>query len=203
MLLEGKGLSFRYDNNPWLFQKLDVTIESGEVVGLIGPSGCGKTTLGQILAGHQLPSEGAMTIDGQKPPRSGHHPVQLVFQHPERAVNPRWRIHRTLMEGGTPDPELLSALGIMEDWLQRSPNELSGGELQRVCIARALGRQTRFLIADEMTTMLDSITQAQIWQAVLQITQARKLGLLVISHDIQLIQRICSRWISFNEPSGT
>lgn len=199
MLLEGENIGFRYERNSWLFQNLNISIESGEVVGLMGPSGYGKTTLGQILAGHQMQQEGQVTIDGQALPLKGYHPVQLVFQHPERAVNPRWRIQRVLEEGGKPDSDLLSALGIQKEWLKRSPHELSGGELQRICIARALGNQTRFLIADEMTTMLDAITQAQIWQAVIEIARARKLGLLVISHDQHFIKRICGRWISLSE----
>ncbi|QJD83010.1 ABC transporter ATP-binding protein [Cohnella herbarum] len=197
MLLEGKNLGFRYDGNDWLFRNLDVTVHSGEIVGLVGPSGCGKTTLGQVLAGHQLPVEGVIALNGQALPRSGYHPVQLVFQHPERAVNPRWRMSRVLDEGGIPDPAFMDALGIQESWLQRTPSELSGGELQRICIARALGGNARFLIADEMTTMLDAITQAQIWHAVLEAAKARNLGLLVISHDQQLVERICDRRISF------
>ncbi|MBW7458705.1 ATP-binding cassette domain-containing protein, partial [Paenibacillus sepulcri] len=79
------------------------------------------------------------------------------------------------------------------------PNELSGGELQRICIARALGSKTRFVIADEMTTMLDAVTQAQIWHAVLAIARERKLGLLLISHDLHLIERLCHRWIRLGE----
>lgn len=193
MLLEGKNLGFRYNRGPWLFRGADLTIQPGEVVGLVGPSGCGKTTLGRILAGYDMPVEGTVLLDGQSPPRAGYHPVQMVFQHPERAVNPRWRIHRTLAEGGETEPTFLRALGISEQWLFRWPNELSGGELQRVCIARALGRQTRFLIADEMTTMLDAITQAQIWHAVLDVIQQRGMGLLVISHDLHLIRRLCDR----------
>mgnify|MGYP001358298910 CR=1 FL=1 len=196
MLLEGKGLGFRYDRQRWLFRGLDLAVGSGEIVGLVGPSGCGKTTLGQILAGHLSPEEGTVSIAGRPIPSTGHYPVQLVFQHPERAVNPRWRMRRVLEEGGLPDPDLLQALGIQESWLRRTSGELSGGELQRVCIARALGGPTRFLVADEMTTMLDAITQAQIWQVLLEIARERSLGLIVISHDLPLVRRLCERWIS-------
>ena len=105
---------------------------------------------------------------------------------------------RLLNEGWNPDQELLESLGIEQEWLTRWPNELSGGELQRFCVARALGPNTRFLIADEMTTMLDAITQAQIWHAVLEIAKKREMGILVVSHEAKLIQRLCHRVIEFN-----
>jgi peptide/nickel transport system ATP-binding protein len=193
MRLEGVGLGHRYAHHDWLFQDVNISLESGEIVGLIGPSGSGKTTLGRILAGHELPLKGSVAIDGEPYPIKGYHPVQMVLQHPEQAVNPRWRIKRILEESWQPDQLTLEALGIADEWRQRTPVELSGGELQRICIARALGPGTRFLIADEMTTMLDAITQAQVWHAVLKIAQARNLGLLVISHDRSLLKRLCHR----------
>ena len=129
---------------------------------------------------------------------TGYHPVQLVLQHPEKAVNPKWRMQKTLHEGWNPDNELLERLGIEKEWLRRWPNELSGGELQRFCVARALGPRTEFLIADEMTTMLDSITQAQIWQVVLDIAKQRDMGILVISHEAPLLDRLCSRIVDIS-----
>ena len=87
----------------------------------------------------------------------------------------------------------MRGLGIEEDWLGRYPGELSGGELQRFCIARALGAGTRFLIADEISTMLDLITQSQIWHFLLKEASAREIGLVVISHDRELLERVCTR----------
>lgn len=197
MLLEGKNLFFRYNKGPWLIQDLNIAIETGEVVGLFGPSGCGKTTLARILAGYEIPSKGKVTIEDSSLPAYGYFPVQLVFQHPEKAVNPRWRMHQILSEAWLPDDNLLTAFGIEKNWLKRWPNELSGGELQRFCVIRALGLNTKFLIADEMTTMLDAITQAQIWNTVLEVARQRNIGVLVVSHDLSLLNCICSRIIEF------
>lgn len=197
MRLEGRNLGWRYADGPWLFNDFSISIQSGEVVGLIGSSGSGKTSLGRLLAGYLNPIAGEVSVDGRSKSNKGSDPVQMIFQHPERAVNPRWRMAKTMTEGWSPDAALLEALGIKEQWLRRYPNELSGGELQRCCIARALGPDTKFLIADEMTTMLDAITQAQIWHKMLEIVRARQMGLLIISHDHALVNKICNRTISF------
>lgn len=195
MQLEAKNIGFRYGKEPWLFRHVNVTVEPGEIVGLAAPSGRGKTTLCRILAGFEKPLEGNVSFNGLPMASKGFHPVQLVFQHPEKAVNPRWKMAKVLRESGEPDPALLDLLGIEEEWLTRWPNELSGGELQRFCVARALGAGTRFLIADEMTTMLDAITQAQIWQAVLEIAKKREMGIIVVSHEVKLMERLCGRVI--------
>ena len=193
MRLEATDIGFQYGNGPWLFQGVEFTLSPGEIVGLTGPSGRGKTTLCQILAGLVQPLEGKVTIGGEVWPKNKYHPVQLVFQHPEKAVNPRWKMEKILNEGWSPDQELLAMLGIQQEWLRRWPHELSGGELQRFCVARALGPSTRFLIADEMTTMLDAITQAQIWNSVLEIVKEREMGMVVVSHEEKLIKRLCHR----------
>lgn len=177
---------------------IHLSISSGEMVGLRGPSGAGKSTLARLLAGYLQPLEGEVLLDGA--PLSlytGYAPVQLVLQHPESAVNPRWHMHKVLQEAGVYDRELLHSLGIEEDWLARRPGELSGGELQRFCVARALGVGTKFLIADEMTTMLDAVTQAQIWNVVKKMAVERELGILVISHEGNLLSQLCSRIIEW------
>ena len=121
----------------------------------------------------------------------GYCPVQMIWQHPELAVNPRLRMGAVLNEGGPVEERIVRGLGIESGWLDRYPGELSGGELQRFCIARALGSGTRFLLADEITTMLDLITQSQIWQFLGEEVGRRGLGLMVVSHSQALMDRLC------------
>jgi peptide/nickel transport system ATP-binding protein len=168
-------------------------LEPGEVVGLGGPSGTGKSTLARVLTGHIAPDSGTVTVDGAPLPEDGYRPVQLLFQSPELAVNPRWRIRDILCEAYRPETSLLGALGIRDSWASRYPHELSGGELQRVAIARALSPRTRYLVADEISGMLDAITQAEIWRLLLDLVRVRRVGMLVISHDAALLDRIAGR----------
>ena len=90
---------------------------------------------------------------------------------------------------------LLEQMGIEKSWLNRWPNELSGGELQRFCIARVLGPETKFLVCDEISTMLDVITQAQIWNLLLKISHKNNIGMLVVTHNMDLARKVCNRII--------
>ncbi|MEC5423159.1 ATP-binding cassette domain-containing protein [Virgibacillus sp. C22-A2] len=198
-MLEVKGISYRYPSSPWLFRHLSLRIMPGEIVGISGYSGSGKSTMAQIIGGYLKPDEGTILIDGQAIPIFGFHPVQLVWQHPERAINPKWRMKQIFEESGGFDQKLLASLGIKSEWLERWPRELSGGELQRFCLARALVGDVKYLVADEMTTMLDAITQAQMWHAVKRLAKERNIGVLAISHDQHLLKRVSDRIINFTE----
>ena len=118
--------------------------------------------------------------------------MQLIYQHPEKAINPRWKLRRVLEESGELKSEVLDAFGIEKAWLDRFPRELSGGELQRFCVARALMSGAEYLICDEISTMLDVITQAQIWNVVLEEVEKRNMGLIVVTHNIHLARKIAT-----------
>ena len=120
----------------------------------------------------------------------------MIYQHPEQTFNPRWKMKKSLNECWEPDRKLLEAIGIEPEWMERWPAELSGGELQRFCIARVLSPETKLLICDEISTMLDVITQAQIWELILDIAEERQLGLVVVTHNMALAEKVCDNIIS-------
>ncbi|MDM9379419.1 ATP-binding cassette domain-containing protein [Chlorogloeopsis sp. ULAP01] len=199
-MLKAEHLSFRYHSQQrWILQDFGLELARGEVVGLTGASGLGKTTIGKLLAGYLQPTQGKVTCNGQPLPSSCYCSVQLIFQNPELAVNPRWRISKILAEGKPPSADLLTALGIHQSWLNRYPHELSGGELQRIAVARSLNSSTHYLIADEMTAMLDANTQALIWQVVIKYAKEHEVGILVISHEAALLQRLCTHIIDLSK----
>ena len=191
MQLKASKINFKYNEDRYVLKDIDFYVNSGEVVGLVAPSGFGKTTLAKILAGYITPESGEVVFEGCRREKKGYNPVQLIFQHPEKSVNPKWKMKKIINESFTPSKELIEAMGIKEGWMNRWPSELSGGELQRFCVIRALSPKTKFLIADEMTTMLDAVTQVQILDSVIKIIKKRKMGLLIVSHDLDLIDTIC------------
>lgn len=194
MGLEAKNISFRYDRKqPLILENCSLSVERGERLALFAPSGYGKTTLAMLMAGYLEPTAGQILLDGKPLPKKGICPVQLIFQHPEKAINPRWRLKRVLEESGQLREDVLDAFGIERAWLDRFPRELSGGELQRFCVARALMSGADFLICDEISTMLDVITQAQIWNVVLEEAQKRSMGIVAVTHNRHLANRIADR----------
>ena len=194
MCLEARNVSFRYEKNqPWVLENANLSVDRGERLALFAPSGYGKTTLAMLLAGYLTPTDGEILLDGAPLPRKGLCPVQLIYQHPEQAINPRWRLKRVLEESGELRSEVLDAFGIERAWLDRFPRELSGGELQRFSVARALMSGAQFLICDEISTMLDVITQAQIWNVVLEEAEKRNMGIIAVTHNRHLARRIATR----------
>ncbi|MBQ9021760.1 MAG: ATP-binding cassette domain-containing protein [Eggerthellaceae bacterium] len=199
-MLETRNIVFSYPGaQAPLYDGLSFVVDINERVALRAPSGFGKTTLCRLLAGFEQPSSGEVLFDGKPLPRSGVCPVQMIGQHPELAVDPRMRMRDTLAEAGDVSAAVLDALGIKQAWLNRFPHELSGGELQRFCIARAVAAQPRYLIADEISTMLDAVTQAQIWAFLLDYVKSNAVGLVFVSHSPALTKRIATRTVALDK----
>lgn len=201
MILEARNISFRYgEKSREILKDFSLKAESTERVGLVAPSGFGKTTLCKILSGYEKPDSGEVLLDGKPLDAWGSYcPVQLIWQHPEQAINPRLRMKAVLEEGDNVSPDLIKRLGIEADWMNRFPAELSGGEMQRFCIARALGQRTQFLLADEISTMLDLITQSQIWHFLMDETEKRRIGMIVVSHSQELLEKVCTRIVDLQK----
>ncbi len=203
MELKATNISFKYPSaKEYLLKDINLELDNNKIMGLIGDSGSGKSTLCKILSGYVTNYEGSVTFDGNPLPKKGFKPVQLIYQHPEKVMNPKWKMNQVLEESWDVDDEILSEFGIQKTWLTRFPQELSGGELQRFSVLRSLNPETKFLIADEMTTMLDAITQVQILDSVLKIVKKRNMGFLLVSHDMDLVDTICDDRIYLKDING-
>lgn len=195
-MLEGRNLTYRYGaGDKPVFRDLSIAVEPGKITGLTGVSGLGKSTLARVISGHLPVQEGQVLIDGIKHKPTGLNPVQLLAQSPIFAVNPRWTVGRIISEAWKPDDATRSALRVRAEWYERYPHQLSGGELQRVTVLRALAPSVRYLIADEISSALDPITQAEIWEFLTEYARRNEIGILAISHDRALLDWIADSTI--------
>lgn len=199
MYLNANNISFGYKKNKPILQNISISVPDNKVIGLMGDSGSGKSTLCKVMSGYIENYSGTVTLDREVIENKGFHPAQLIFQHPEKTMNPKWKMHKVLEESWNPPQELMDTFGLKDNWLNRWPNELSGGELQRFSILRALNPNTKFIIADEISTMLDAVTQVQIWEALLNHCKKNHIGILAVSHDKDLLDVIADDIVLFNE----
>ena len=219
MLLEVKNLSKKYTSgmirNRTVEAASDVSfsIREGEIFGLIGESGCGKSTLTKMMLGLLKPTAGEIVYNEKisltnlsqnqwKPLRKE---IQCVFQHPQMTFNPQRNLYFSCAEplrlfhltdkAGEEQwiRNMTERVGISFDQLKKYPHEISGGQAQRISIARALALKPRLLLCDEPTSMLDVSVQAQILQLLLAANREQNVAMLFISHDLEVVERMCSR----------
>ncbi len=187
---------------------VSLEVAAGEIVGLIGESGSGKTTLGRVAVGLERSDKGSVTLgDETLNFSSDRSVVQMVFQDPLASFNPRQTINRALSRPlrslrklGGPDARreterLLDGVGLEPALGNRLPNQLSGGQLQRAAIARALAANPKFLVCDEAVASLDVSIRAQVLALLEKLRDEEGLGILFISHDLGVVQRIAERTI--------
>lgn len=220
-LVEVRGLRKQFTRRvaPWsravripAVDGVDLSIEEGEIVGLVGESGCGKTTTGRCMLRLVEPSAGSFEFRGENvfamPParlREARRQMQMVFQDPLASLNPRMRTGAIVEEGlvihgvGTAAGrrarvrELFEMVGLDAGRIGCYPHEFSGGERQRIGLARALALEPSFLVADEPVSSLDVSVQAQIVNLFMDLQQQLGLTLLFITHDLALVRHVCSR----------
>jgi oligopeptide transport system ATP-binding protein len=188
-------------------------VDRGETVGLVGESGCGKSTIGRCLLRLYRPDGGSIAFDGERIEHLGEkslrpmrHRMQMVFQDPAGSANPSFTVRRTIADALRRSPlsrhertgrivELLASVGLDERFLDRRPDELSGGQLQRVAIARALATDPDFVFLDEPTSALDLSVRGQIVNLLADLQAERGLGYLFASHDLGVVKFLADRLI--------
>jgi oligopeptide/dipeptide ABC transporter ATP-binding protein len=187
-------------------------VGQGATVAVVGESGCGKSTLARLLLGLQEPDEGEVRFDGrplealdEDELHRYRRAVQMIFQHPQQSFNPMLTIGASLRDafrlrrdvrGRKRDGlagELLALTGLDPSMRTRRPSELSGGELQRAALARALASDPRLLVLDEPTSALDASIRGQVVELLLKLQAEKNLGYLLITHDMRLVRMMASR----------
>ena len=212
-MLELRSVTAGYDRRAPVVRGVSLTVGVGEAVGLLGPSGCGKSTLARVAALLHRPDAGEVVLDGEpargwrhRAPRAQRTAFGVVFQQPRLSADPRLRLADLIAEPfratGQPAgtvPDLAETVGLGADLLGRRPHEVSDGQLQRACLARALALRPRWLVCDEMTAMLDASTTAALVGVVETYRRESGAGLLAVGHDRVLLERWCDRTVGWAE----
>lgn len=191
---------------------VDLTIASGETVGLVGESGCGKTTLGRSIARLYQPTDGHILFEGKDITQLGGEEMrqirarlQMIFQDPAESLNPRHTIGEVLEEPflihsdlsaearRAAVAELLERVGLPGSYINRYPHEFSGGQRQRIGIARAISQRPKLIICDEPVSALDVSIQSQVLNLLLSLQKDMNLAFLFIAHDLAVVRHVSDR----------
>jgi len=214
-MLEVKDIKKHFitnDGHPlWAVNGISFQVQENEILGIVGESGCGKSTLGRLILRLVEPSGGQVFFNGEditgisrSALRLKRKTMQMVFQNPFASFNPKIRIGGALMEvcryygmrtGESREriEQLLHDTGLSSDLLNRWPRELSGGQLQRLAIARAILSEPSLLIADEPLSALDVSVQAQLLNLLEELRKSRSMVMIFISHDMTVVEYFCDR----------
>jgi peptide/nickel transport system ATP-binding protein len=185
IVLQIDGLDFAYSGKPRLYKEFSLRLKQGECIGIVGPSGSGKSTLFELIAGNLSPEKGR--IEKKR--------IGWIFQDPYSSFHPSYPVREQIEEVATAveEEKLLTALDLEPELLTRLPHELSGGQLQRCSILRALRMEPDLLLCDEPTSALDNITQLETMKILMGFLD--RVGILLITHDMDLARWACDRII--------
>ncbi len=222
IILEARNLSKWYpvkDTNPMkkhsvlkAVDNVSLCLREGEVLGIVGESGCGKSTLARMLAWLVKPTSGSVVLLGEdlsslsgNEIRHLRRNIQIIFQNPHASLDPGRLIYESLTEpllihqvcsldeALQKSRDLLHMVGMDEDALYKYPEELSGGQLQRICIARALSLEPKILICDECVSALDISNQAQVLNLLMDLQKKLHVSMVFISHDLRVVRFMSTR----------
>ena len=222
VLLEISGIKKEYKekglfnkNTKRVLNGVSFTLEKGKCLGIIGESGSGKSTLGRIITGIEKPTKGTVKFYGKdihsKENRSMCQNMSIVFQNYTDSVNPGFTVADIIAEplivgNGMKKrqivdelKELIEAVGLTEEFLGRYPHQLSGGQLQRVCIARSIANKPEFLMLDEAVSSLDVSTNVEVLNLLKKLKDEYDLSYIFVTHDLLTITYICDSIIFFKD----
>ena len=204
IVLSGRDLNKEYisrDRKVRALQHVDFDLHQGEILGIVGESGSGKSTLLKVISGIEKPDSGVLyhlekEYTGSRPEKTGRF-LQMVFQDAYGSFDPKMSMEKSLKEGTAADRNeiirVIGEVGLSEELLSRRPRHLSGGQCQRMSIARALLSHADVLLCDEITSALDVTTQAQVIKLLMEIRDAENVSIILVSHHLALVSMICDR----------
>ena len=227
ILLKASNITKSYTQKKFLkkfvknvLNDVSLSLEQGKCLGIIGESGSGKSTLGRIITGIEKADSGVVEFEGknihQKENKDAKNDISVVFQNYVSSVNPRFSVAQIIAEPliissqvnknkidkkkiNEEVEKLIKIVGLSEEFLERFPNELSGGQLQRVCIARAIVTKPKFILLDEAVSSLDVSTQVEILDLLQKLKKEYNLSYIFITHDLLTITYICDSVIFFKD----